>query len=94
MAEDTYNHRVMLTNREQAVVEGVVHVEKFDEEEIVVETDLGMMAIRGEDLNIKEISVDQGRMVVDGTLRSIDYLDDRFRAGKGKGRGWLERIFS
>ncbi len=94
MAEETYNHRVMITNREQAVVEGVVHVEKFDEDEIVVETDLGMMAIRGENLHIKEISVDQGRMVVDGAVRSIDYLDDRLRAGKGKGRGWLERIFS
>jgi len=94
MAEVTYNHRVTITNREQAVVEGVVHVEKFDEEEIVIETDLGMMAIRGEDLHIKEISLEQGRMVVDGAVRSIDYLEDSVRAGKGKGRGWIERIFS
>jgi len=93
MVDENYNHRVIITNREQVVVEGVIHVEKFDDEEIILETDLGMMALRGEELHIKQLSLEQGQLVVDGVVKTVDYLEEGGRMGKGKGRGLLDRIF-
>lgn len=92
MVDENYNHRVIVTNREQVVVEGVIHVEKFDDEEIVLETDLGMMALRGEEMHIKQLSLEQGQLVVDGVVKSIEYLEDGGRMGKGK-KGFFDRIF-
>jgi len=94
MTEENYNHRVIVTNREQVVVEGVIHVDKFDDEEIVLETDLGMMALRGEDLHIKQLSLESGELVVEGIVRIVEYLEDGGRVGKGKGKGFFDRIFS
>lgn len=93
MVEENYNHQVVITNREQVVVEGVIHVEKFDDEEIILETDLGMMSLRGEELHIKQLSLDQGQLIVDGVVKTVDYLEDGGRARKGKGKGLLDRIF-
>lgn len=94
MVEENYNHRVIITNREQVVVEGVIHVDKFDDEEIVLETDLGMMALRGEDLHIKQLSLESGQLVVEGVVKTVEYLEDGGRVGKGKGKGFFDRIFS
>jgi len=93
VAEENYNHRVIITNREQVVVEGVIHVEKFDDEEIILETDLGMMALRGEELHIKQLSLEQGQLMVDGVVKMVDYLEDGGRVGKGKRKRFIDRIF-
>ncbi|MDP3488374.1 MAG: sporulation protein YabP [Bacillota bacterium] len=93
MVEENYNHRVIITNREQVVVEGVIHVDKFDDEEIVLETDLGMMALRGEDLHIKQLSLESGQLMVEGVVKTVEYLEDGGRVGKGKGKGFFDRIF-
>ncbi|MBS3874164.1 MAG: sporulation protein YabP [Firmicutes bacterium] len=89
--EESRNHRVVVTNREQVVVDGVMHVDKFDASEIILETDLGMMALRGEDLHIKQLSLEQGQLLVDGAIRSIDYLDDGGKTARSQ--GWLKRLF-
>ncbi|KAF0195628.1 MAG: sporulation protein YabP [Bacillota bacterium] len=93
MVEENYNHRVTITNREQVVVEGVIHVDKFDDEEIVLETDLGMMALRGEDLHIKQLSLESGQLTVEGVVKTVEYLEEGGRVGKGKGKGFFDRIF-
>jgi len=89
--EQNHNHKVVIINREQVVVDGVVHVEKFDALEIILETDLGLMALRGEDMHIKQLSLEQGQLMVEGAIRSIDYLDEGGKTAKGK--GWLQRLF-
>ncbi|MBT9135526.1 MAG: Spore protein YabP [Firmicutes bacterium] len=55
--EQNHNHKVVIINREPVVVDGVVHVEKFDALEIILETDLGLLAQRGEDMHIKQPDV-------------------------------------
>jgi len=88
--EQNQNHKVVITNREQAVVDGVVHVEKFDALEIILETDLGMMSIKGEELHIKQLSLEQGQLMVEGSIVGIDYLDEGGRNAKKK--GWFQRL--
>ncbi len=46
-------HRLIIADREQVEVEGVLHVESFDDREITLGTILGTLTLRGEDLNIR-----------------------------------------
>ena len=85
----------MVTNREQVALDGVIHVDSFDDREIILETELGMMAIRGEDLHIKQLSLDDGHLNVEGVVRTVDYLEGGVvPGGKNRSKGFFNRLFS
>lgn len=78
-------HQFTLKQRESMEVEGVLNVESFDDQEVHLETDQGMMTIRGADLHIKELNLDGGNLLVDGFVRSIEYTGDAPKGKKAKG---------
>lgn len=88
-----YKHRLVLVNREEATLEGVLHLESFDDQEVVVESELGMMAIRGENLHIRQLNLETGDLAIEGLIKSIDYMEDSgFSGFKGRGKGLLGRL--
>ncbi|NLW16766.1 MAG: sporulation protein YabP [Firmicutes bacterium] len=92
---EQYLHRIVITNRELVALEGVIHVDSFDDQEVILETELGMMAIRGEDLHIKQLSLDEGKLSVEGMVKAVDYLDGGIvQAGKKRSKGLFQRLFS
>ncbi len=82
-----WRHQFTLTDREDMSVEGVVGLGSFDEKEIVMETEQGMLTVRGDGLNIKHLNLEKGNILVEGTVRSVAY-DDEVRQKKGL----LERL--
>ena len=50
-------------------------VDSFNENEIIFLTSAGMMTITGEDLHITKLNLDEGMLIIDGTVDSIDYSD-------------------
>lgn len=93
--DDKYNfrsgqHRLVMENREHTEVSGVVHVESFDDEEVVVETELGLLALKGENLHIKHLNLEQGEIIVDGLILELAYAENKAR---GKSRSLFERLF-
>ncbi len=78
-------HQFTLKHRESMAVEGVLNVESFDEQEVHLETDQGMMTIRGSGLHIKELNLEGGNLLVDGFVRSIEYTGDAPKGKKAKG---------
>lgn len=85
-------HQFTLKQRESLNVEGVVNVESFDDQAVLLETDQGMMTIRGDDLHIKELNLDGGSLQVDGFVRSIEYTGDGPRQ-KNRAKGVLGKLF-
>lgn len=77
-----WRHQVTLFDREEMNVEGVLSLGSYDEKEIVMETDQGMLIVKGEGLNIKQLNLDKSNVVVDGLVKSITY-DDVVHAKKG-----------
>jgi sporulation protein YabP len=71
----TSQHEIVLTNRNEMEVSGVVRVESFDSEEFLLQTDYGYLGIRGQDLHIKNLDLDQGRVAIEGQIIDISYLD-------------------
>lgn len=82
-----WRHQITLIDREELTVEGVSNLGSFDEREITMETEQGMLEIKGEGLNIKQLNLEKGTIVVDGSIKSIIYDD----VSKQK-KGLLERL--
>lgn len=77
-----WRHQVTLFDREEMNVEGVLSLGSYDEKEIVMETEQGMLIVKGEGLNIKQLNLDKSNVVVDGLVKSIAY-DDVVQGKKG-----------
>ena len=82
-------HRITLEERGTLSVSGVMEVERFDENEILMSTSRGTLAVRGEELHIEKLSLDGGELRVEGKVDSLLYEDD----GEGRGGGLLARLF-
>jgi sporulation protein YabP len=84
-------HKLMLTNRKTCNISGVNDVLSFDVNEILLETEQGMLMIKGSELHVSRLSLDKGEVDVDGRIDSFTYSET---AGYGaKGESILARLF-
>ena len=67
------SHKVMLTNRKTCTISGVVDVLSFDTGEVLLETDLGMLMIKGKELHVSRLSLDKREVDVEGNVDSLAY---------------------
>lgn len=86
-------HSLQIMNREQVTVQGVLAVDSFDDEEIIVETNMGTLTLRGEELHIKQLDLESGKFEVEGLVTSCLYSAPRHRGSRPtKSRSFLERL--
>lgn len=85
------NHSIILENRERLSVSGVEHVNNFNSEMIVLDTVAGVITIKGEELDVNKLNVEDGNVSVTGSIYSINYSDRESIASKGS--GFLGRMF-
>ena len=71
-------------------ITGVVDVLSFDLTEILLETDQGMLMIKGSDLHVNRLTLEKGEVDVEGKIDSLTYSDS---AGHGNGTSLLGRLF-
>ena len=81
----------MLTNRRTCTISGVVDVLSFDMNEVLLETDQGMLMIKGKDLHVSRLSLDKGEVDVDGSIDSLTYSD--MMSGKEKTTTLFSKLF-
>jgi len=66
---------VILENRKKLTLTGIKDVLSFDDEIIVLESELGLLNIKGRDLKVNKISVETGDVIIEGTIRMFEYSD-------------------
>ena len=66
---------VILENREKLTISGVLDVLSFDDQIVIVETELGLLTVKGENLRINKLSLDTTEVIVEGTISSLSYSD-------------------
>lgn len=81
---------IILENREKLSVSGVIDVESFNDEQVIIETELGGLIIRGDDLHINKLNLDNSELIVEGDIVSCEYTESE---SKSKGLGFLGRMF-
>lgn len=64
---------IILENREKLNVSGVLDVLSFDDQIIIVETELGLLTIKGENLKINKLNIDTSEITLDGMIFSLSY---------------------
>ena len=86
----THTHRVLINNRQNGSFSGIVDVLSFDVSEILLETEQGMLLIKGKDLHVNRLSLEKGEVDVAGKIDSLSYADV---SNMHKGESLLGRIF-
>lgn len=81
-------HNLVLEDRRLLTVSGVSDVDSFDEETVVVFTDLGELTVRGSDLHINRLSVEVGELTVEGNIAALIYSQDNVQKG-----GFFSKVF-
>ena len=66
---------VYMENREKISISGVKNTVNFDDKIIVLETQMGEMTIKGENLNISKMDIDTGNLEVLGNIYGLIYND-------------------
>ena len=81
---------IFLENREKLSISGVIDVFSFDDQIIIIETELGLLTIKGENLKITKLSLDTSDFIVEGLINNIFYSNSE---GNKKNQSILTRIF-
>ncbi|MBO8178336.1 sporulation protein YabP [Aeribacillus pallidus] len=83
-------HDVIMRGRKLLDITGVKQVESFDNEEFLLETVMGFLAIRGQNLQMKNLDVDKGIVSIKGKIYDLVYLDEP--QGE-KAKGFFSKLF-
>ena len=88
---NTRGQRITLNNRGTGVITGVNAVISFDPNEVLLETEQGMLLIKGNELNVTKLTLDKGEVEIDGRVESFTYSD--MKPGLKGENGFFERLF-
>ena len=81
---------IILENRGKLSISGVLDVLSFDDEVVVVETDLGLLNVKGDNLRINKLSIDTSEVIVEGDISALIYSDKDMDKKSGS---FLGKIF-
>lgn len=87
----TIVQNIILENREKITISGVLDVLSFDDQIVIVETDLGLLTIKGENLRINKLSLDTTEVIVEGKINDLSYSEKS--SDKAMGGGFLGKLF-
>lgn len=86
----TIVQNLVLENRNRLNISGVLDVLSFDDQIIIVETELGMLTVKGDNLRINKLSIDTSEVIVEGEIISLTYSNKDLDK---KGESFLGKIF-
>ena len=84
-------HKLMMLNRKSMEITGVEDVISFDTKEVLLETTMGILTIKGEDLKVNRLSIEKGELEIEGTVDSMEYSG--ISSYKRKKESMLKRMF-
>lgn len=90
--ENSFNHGLSINERKNIIVSGVKKIESFDSEEFLMETTLGYLIIKGNELEIVKLDTYQGNVSIKGRIDSLMYLDETM-SKKNKENSFLNKLF-
>ena len=82
---------LILENRGKLSISGVNDVLSFDDQVVMIDTELGLLTVKGEDIRINKLSLDTSEVIVDGEISSLTYSQKG--PEKNGGTSLLSKIF-
>lgn len=84
-------HSVQMENRNKMIMTGITDVVSFDLNKVILQSDYGVITIKGDNLHVNKLSVDKGELDVDGVIASFDYSE--LNTYSAKGESIFNRLF-
>jgi len=81
---------IILENREKLSISGVLDVLSFDDQVVILETELGLLTVKGDNLRINKLSLDTAEVIIDGEIYNLGYSEKDTIQKTG---GFLNKIF-
>lgn len=81
---------LVLENRGKLSVSGVNDVLSFDDQVVMVDTELGLLTVKGENIRINKLSLDTAEVIVEGEISSLAYSQNKQEKNAGT---LLSKIF-
>jgi len=66
---------LILENREKLNITGVLDVLSFDDQIVIVETGLGLLTVKGDNLRINKLSTDTEEVIIEGNIFNMAYSE-------------------
>ena len=85
------SHKLFLQGRKQMELSGVREVISFDAKEVVLNTQMGILFIRGDGLFVKRLTVEKGEVDLEGRIDSFIYSEKT--GGAGEKESFVKRLF-
>ena len=82
---------LVLENGKSLHVSGVYDVLRFDDQVVMVDTELGLLTVKGENIRINKLSLDTAEVIIDGDISSLSYSQNKQE--KSSGTSLLGKIF-
>ncbi len=80
---------IILENRKKLNVSGVKDVLSFDDQVVIIETELGLLTVKGDNLKINKLNIDASEVIVEGNINNLSYSESQSK----KESGLLGKIF-
>jgi len=87
---DENKSNLMLESRKKLTLSGVVEVISFDEQKIDLTTNLGNLTIKGEELKMNKLDVQNGDVIIVG---SISYMVYNGKVSKKSNESIISKLF-
>lgn len=81
---------LILENRGKLSISGVLDVLSFDDQVVILETELGLLTVKGENIRINKLSIDTSEVIVEGDISYLAYSDKENEKAKGS---FMSKIF-
>ena len=86
-----YNHSINLLERKTLVITGVKKIDNFDNFQFLLDTTMGFLIIKGENLELIKLDTLSGNVTIKGDINSMDYVVDSTK--RNKEESILGRLF-
>ena len=74
---------LILENRGKLSISGVNDVLSFDDQVVMVETELGLLTVKGENIRINKLSIDTSEVIIEGDISSLAYSQNKQEKSTG-----------
>ena len=90
---NNYNHSITITERKNLLITGVKKIENFDSEEFLLETVMGFLVVKGEDLELVKLDTLAGNVSIKGLIKGFSYMDENNGKKEKDGSSVFSRLF-
>ena len=88
-ANNVINQNIILKDRKKLEITGIKKIESLNSEEFLIDTHLGLLYIKGYNLEMQQLDIEKGNIWIMGEVNVIEYVEKQ----KTEKQGFFSKVF-